>query len=195
VSQFKVITSPSTVTAGKTLTVTVTAQDAYRNKVTNYSGTVHFTSSDLQAGLPANYTFVPGTDNGVHTFTAGVTLKTAGIQTVTVSDTSNGLVLGASGTVTVTPATATHFVISAPASAKKGAPYSFTVTALDAYGNVATGYLGTVHLSSSDAGALLPQNYTFTATNGGVATFSAVLNTVGVQSLTATDTKTKTITG
>ena len=46
-SQFKVITSPSTVTAGKTLTVTVTAQDAYRNKVTNYSGTVHFTSSDL----------------------------------------------------------------------------------------------------------------------------------------------------
>ena len=194
-SQFKVITSPSTVTAGKTLTVTVTAQDAYRNKVTNYSGTVHFTSSDLQAGLPANYTFVPGTDNGVHTFTAGVTLKTAGIQTVTVSDTSNGLVLGASGTVTVTPATATHFVISAPASAKKGAPYSFTVTALDAYGNVATGYLGTVHLSSSDAGALLPQNYTFTATNGGVATFSAVLNTVGVQSLTATDTKTKTITG
>ena len=46
-SQFKVITSPSTVTAGKTLTVTVTAQDAYGNKVTNYSGTVHFTSSDL----------------------------------------------------------------------------------------------------------------------------------------------------
>ena len=135
---------------------------------------------------------MPGTDNGVHTFTAGVTLKTAGIQTVTVSDTSNGLVLGASGTVTVTPATATHFVISAPASAKKGAPYSFTVTALDAYGNVATGYRGTVTFSSSDSKAKFsPTTYTFTAADAGLHTFTngATFNTVGTWSLTVSDKK------
>ena len=43
---------------------------------TNYTGTVHFTSTDSQAGLPGNYTFTSG-DNGVHTFTNGITFKTA----------------------------------------------------------------------------------------------------------------------
>jgi hypothetical protein len=59
---------------------------------------------------------------------------------------------------------------------------------------VATGYMGTVSFTSSDANAVLPATYTFTTNNAGVATFSAILNTVGVQSLTATDTKQKTIT-
>ena len=36
-----------------------------------------------------------------------------------------------------------------------------TVTAVDAYGNVATGYTGTVHFTSSDGQAVLPANYTF----------------------------------
>jgi hypothetical protein len=68
---------------------------------------------------------------------------------------------------------------------------------LDAYGNVATGYVGTVHFTSSDTHAGLPANYTFKASDAGVVTFTteAVLNTVGVQSLTATDTKNSTITG
>ena len=48
--------------------VTVTAQDAYGNTATGYTGTVHFTSSDGQAVLPADYTFAAG-DNGTHTFT------------------------------------------------------------------------------------------------------------------------------
>ena len=52
--------------------------DAFGNTATGYLGTVHFTSSDGPAVLPANYTFIAG-DNGVHTFTT-VTLKTAGTQ-------------------------------------------------------------------------------------------------------------------
>jgi len=47
-----------------------------------------------------------------------------------------------------------------------------TVTAKDAYGNVATGYLGTVHFTSTDANAVLPANYKFTAANAGTHTFS-----------------------
>ena len=41
------------------------------NTVKNYAGTVRFTSSDGQAQLPANYTFVAA-DNGMQIFTRHV---------------------------------------------------------------------------------------------------------------------------
>src|SRR5262249_52659072 len=47
--------------------------------LTGYTGTVHFTSSDPQAILPADYSFVSG-DAGTHIFS--VTLKTLGDQTI-----------------------------------------------------------------------------------------------------------------
>ena len=49
-------------------------------------GTVHFSSSDNTAALPANYTFT-ATDGGQHTFTNKMTLKKKGKQTFTVTDT------------------------------------------------------------------------------------------------------------
>jgi hypothetical protein len=52
---------------------------------TGYRGTVHFSSTDSKATLPANYTF-KSTDNGVHTFT-GLKFKTKGSQTITAVDT------------------------------------------------------------------------------------------------------------
>jgi hypothetical protein len=52
-----------------------------------------------------------------------------------------------------------------------------------------------VQFSSSDPLASLPANYTFTAADAGVHTFSATLNTVGTESLTATDTLSASITG
>src|SRR5205823_3287534 len=61
---------------------------------TTYLGTVHFTSSDTSATLPANYTFTPA-DSGVHRFL--VTLPTTGRQTVTVTDLANGAVTGQAG--------------------------------------------------------------------------------------------------
>src|SRR5260370_1050189 len=79
------VTAPASSAAGAAFNVTVTALDQFNNTVTNYTGTVQFTSSDGQALLPGNYTFVAG-DNGVHTFSNGVTLKTAGSQTVTATD-------------------------------------------------------------------------------------------------------------
>src|SRR5262249_44209407 len=58
----------------------------------------------------------------------------------------------------------------------------------DAGGNVFTDYRGTVHFTSSDPRARLPkEDYTFTADDKGVHTFTAMLNTVGVQSITASD--------
>ncbi|HMF23721.1 MAG TPA: hypothetical protein VKG24_16555, partial [Pseudolabrys sp.] len=79
---------------------------------------------------------------------------------------------------------ATHFAVSAPASATGGTAFSFTVTALTASNNVATGYSGTVHFTSSDGAATLPANATLT---NGVGTFSATLKTAGTQTIAATD--------
>ena len=97
-------------------------------------------------------------------------------------------------TVIVSASTAaTHFsVTTASATATPGTPISFTVTALDASNATATGYAGTVHFTSSDTAAALPANSTLT---NGVGTFQATLNTVGNQTITATDTVTMTITG
>jgi hypothetical protein len=82
-----------------------------------------------------------------------------------------------------------------PSPNQAGVASNFTVTALDAYGNIVTGYSGTIHFTSSDSQASLPANYTFTAADGGVHTFSAMLKTAGSQSLTATDTATGSIAG
>ena len=64
-------------------------------------------------------------------------------------------------------------------------PFNFTVTPLDINNNAVTNYTGTVHFMSSDLTATLPANATFA---GGAATFSATLNSGGLQTITATDT-------
>jgi uncharacterized delta-60 repeat protein len=188
------VSGTATATAGTAATVTVTALDAYGNVATGYTGTMHFTSSDGQATLPGDYTFT-SSDAGTHTFTNGVTLLTAGSQSVTATDTASGSITGALK-VTVSPASASTFLVTGYSSATTaGTDHNFTVTALDAYGNVATGYTGTVHFASSDGQAILPADYTFTGGDAGVHTFSATLKTAGSQSITATDTKTASITG
>jgi uncharacterized repeat protein (TIGR01451 family) len=56
-------------------------------------------------------------------------------------------------------------------------------------------YLGTVHFTSSDAGAVLPSDYTFTATDAGVHTFPFTLTLLGNQTITVTDTRSSGFTG
>jgi hypothetical protein len=182
---------PSSVTAGVAQNVTLTARDAFGNTATGYTGTVQFTSTDLQAGLPANYTFT-GADAGVHTF--AVTLNTPGSQSLTATDTTTGTITGNVST-TVTSAAATHFLVSAPATATAGTSFTVTVSALNASNNVDAGYRGTVHFVSSDGQAILPADYTFTAGDAGTHTFTVTLGTAGSQSITATDVATSTITG
>jgi hypothetical protein len=96
------------VTAGATYTITVTVEDAFGNIAAGYTGTVHFSSSDPQAVLPADYTFT-GADQGTHTFTA--TLQTAGTQSLTATDTVNGWIWGTKTGIAVT---ASGTVVSPP---------------------------------------------------------------------------------
>jgi hypothetical protein len=183
---------PSSVTAGTAGSFTVTAQKPDGTTATNYTGTVHFTSTDAQAGLPADYTFTAA-DAGVHTFSA--TLKTAGTQSITVTDTVTAI-KGTDAGITVSPAAAnTLSVTGFPSPVTAGVAGTLTVTLRDSYGNIATGYTGTVHFTSSDRQASLPANYTFTAADAGVHTFSATLKTAGTQSIIAADSTTASVTG
>ena len=54
-------------------------------------------------------------------------------------------------------------------------------------GSAATGYSGSVSFTSTDAAAVLPAQYTFTAADAGAHDFQITLNTSGMQTLTATD--------
>ncbi|MCC8954085.1 cadherin repeat domain-containing protein [Bradyrhizobium sp. Pear77] len=173
-------------TAGTPGSVVVTALDAFNNVATGYTGTVHFTSSDGSAVLPADATLT----NGVGSFSE--TFDTAGHQTITATDTVSAGITGTSNAETVAGGAATHFVVSIAANGAAGTPGTVTVTALDAFNNVATGYTGTVHFTSTDGSAVLPANMTLT---NGVGSFSETFETVGNQTITATDTLSAGITG
>jgi murein DD-endopeptidase MepM/ murein hydrolase activator NlpD len=187
------LSAPGSAVAGNPFLVTVTVKDIFNNTATGYAGTIHFTSTDASATLPANATLTSGTG----TFIA--TLRTAGPRTLTATDTVTSSITGTSGTATVVAAAATHFGLSAPATATAGALFGVTVTALDAFNNTASGYTGTVHFTKTDtgSGAAVLANYAFVAADAGAHTFPTgfTLVTAGSQALTATDTASNSITG
>jgi len=172
-------------TAGTAVSVTVTAQGTNGILASGYSGTVHFTSTDAQAVLPADSRL----SNGVGTFS--VKFKTAGSQTLTASDTLNSSIANSIG-LGVAAGPATHFSVVTPATDPVGGTFSFTVSAQDAYNNFAASYAGTVHFSSSDVQAKLPPNSPLT---NGAGTFPATLVTQATETITATDSVTPSITG
>jgi predicted secreted protein len=181
------VSAPTTAEAGTAFNMTVTALDPSNNVMTGYTGTVHFTSTDSMAVLPADATLT----NGTGTFSAS--LDTAGNQTITATDTATAAITGTTSTIGVSAATTgTHFVVSAPSATTAGTAFNLTVTAQDPFNNVATGYSGTVHFTSTDAAAVLPADATLT---NGTGVFNATLATVGNQTITATDTVTASITG
>jgi hypothetical protein len=188
-ASFEIFESPTT-TAGAAYSFTVVALTATGSVATGYTGTVHFSSSDVQAALPPDYTFTAA-DGAIHTFTA--TLKTAGTQSISVADTAHPSATG-SLSVSVTPGAVTHFMISGPSSVTKGVGFKITVSSVDYFGNVNPNYRGTVHLSSTDATGGT-QNFTFGSNDKGVHIFSYTLNALGFQTLTIVDTTDSSIFG
>jgi uncharacterized protein (TIGR03382 family) len=87
----------------------------------------------------------------------------------------------------------TYKITDLPASAKAGTPVTFTVTALDAVGQTATGYTGSASFTSSDAQAALPPTTAFTA--GVASNVSITFKTLGKQTVTAKDTVSASIMG
>jgi hypothetical protein len=180
------VTVPGSATAGTAVSITVTALDQFGNTATGYTGTVHFASSDALAVLPAD---APLT-NGTGTF--GATLKTAGNGNITATDTQAASTTGASNAIAVSAAATTHFTVTTLGSVPVGAPFSITVTALDAFGNTAIAYAGTVHFTSTDSAAVLSID---SGLSNGVGIVSATFETGGQQTITATDRTDSSIQG
>jgi hypothetical protein len=101
---------------------------------------------------------------------------------------------GASGHDVVLARLSGALVLSVmPASVTAGSPFSLTVTAVDAGGQVDTGYTGTVHFVASNGRMA---TYTFTTADMGTHTFSGlVLTQAGTVTVTATDTASPSLTG
>ncbi len=171
--------APTTATAGGLTSLTVTATDDSAATTATYQGTVHLTSSDAAAVLPADYTFTTD-DAGSHVFS--VRLMTAGPATVGVVDTARPA-LQASASVSLVPSTLDHFDVALPATVVAGASPSLTVTARDAAGNPILDYGGTVHFASTSAGTKLPADHTFTAADHGAFTTTLALATAGTQTI------------
>jgi hypothetical protein len=116
-----------------------------------------------------------------------------GFATLAISYQAGG---GHQVTLTVVAVTPNRFQVSGfPSPAPPGSTNGFTVTGVDSIGNVVAGYRGTVYFTSSDPQAVLPADYTFTAADAGVHTFSAALYSPGNESITATDTVKTSVTG
>ena len=179
--------------AGLSGSIRVTAKDPYGNTATGYRGTVHFSSTDPAAVLPSGYTFTSA-DAGTRTF--GVTLKTVGTRSVTATDTVTSSIHGAQSSIVVNPGSASRLSVTGfPGTSVAGSTHALAVRVLDAYGNTATSYRGKVHFTSTDPVAVLPADYTFTASDAGTHTFSVTLKTAGAQSVSATDMATVSIKG
>jgi Ca2+-binding RTX toxin-like protein len=112
--------------------------------------------------------------------------------------TNPSIIPGVSLAMMVNPAAMSQLKVSAfPPFVTAGTAYSFTVTAQDPFGNTIPTYRGTVTFTSpTDGAAMLPADYTFTAGDAGQhSNFMATLNTLGLQSITATDTVNSGFTG
>ncbi len=179
---------PSTTAAAQTQYTTVTVYDAFDNVSTVYTGWVRVSGSDPRSGSMVYFT---AANAGVKTIP--VTLYTAGVQSVTISDyyhagvtfTQTGITVtaGAVATISATPLQATT----------AGATQGVTVTGRDIYGNVATTYRGTVTFASTDTLATLPTDYIFTEADAGSHTFPVMFKQSGTQNITIADTTTPVV--
>src|SRR5713101_8303202 len=148
--------------------------------------------------------FSPATGNSNVNGVFVTTVTSTKAETKTFTATANPLlapvVLNDHPSVTFIAGPATHFSVAVSTSPiTAGVADSFTVTALDQFNNVATGYIGTADFSSSDPAAeLTPPNHTFTprtGLNNGVFTASVKFHPAGSQTVTAADHANASITG
>lgn len=165
--------------AGSPVSVTVSALDRKGKVVNGYTGTVHFSSTDLRGALPDDYTFTAA-DGGTHTFS--VLMGTVGAQAITVND---GSLTTKRWAISVKAGPALRLVVTGPDSSTAGVGQRYRVLALDAFDNVATGCTDTVTVHSSDAALAMPAA-SFALVRGTRA-FTANFKTAGIQALSVDD--------
>jgi alpha-tubulin suppressor-like RCC1 family protein len=110
--------------------------------------------------------------------------------TIYVGAQTPGLTPACSALTTISGGNAASLTLAGfPLSTVAGVSHGFTVTAYDSFGNIATGYTGTVTVGSTDgSAAFVPASHTFvSASDHGAFTFSGTLKTVGTQTISGLD--------
>ncbi len=195
------VTLLNTIVAGNTATsggpdISGTIISSGHNLIGNTQGGSGFTTTDL---LNVDPLLGPLQNNGGATPTMALLSGSPAINAGTASAPATdqrgvprvgGVSIGAYQAA-VTP----ELELSGESLAVSGQPFTVTVTAQRPLGGTDTGYTGTVHFTSSDPAAGLPDDYTFTPGDQGQHTFTLTFNTLGTQSVTATDNETPAITG
>jgi hypothetical protein len=188
--------TPSARTASTAFNVTVNAVDANWNLVNTASDTVGITSSDASAVLPPNAALSSGTK------AFSVTFHTAGNQTVTASDVTDG-----SKTANTSPATTVnggaldHYAVTVSSPNNAGVPFTTTVTAQDSFNNTVTTNTATVTLTATgkvqfDSNGDDVYGDNTKALASGVLTIATKDNLAETVNITATaNSKTGTLTG
>ena len=150
------VSAPASAVAGAAFNFTVTAVGSSNATIPGYSGVVHFSSADGAATLPANATLA----NGTGTFTA--TLRTAGNESITATDTVTPSINGISGTIAVAavgPPNTAPMTLSHIGNFVQGQPTALYTIAINNGGSVAGS--GTVSVVDT-----LPVGLTATAIGG-----------------------------
>ncbi len=175
---------PASVAAGQTFPLTVDAEDQFGNLATTYAGTVSIVSPTGVMGTTS-----VNASGGVATFT-GLSIDTAGTYTLKVQDAAQNTVTSSS--ITVTPdvqAAILAWTTEPPAQVQHLSTFGAMLAIEDQYGNLETGYNGsvTVALDSNPTNSTLGGTTTVTA-SGGKAAFSGLTlsNTGGGETLQAT---------
>ncbi|MES2431393.1 MAG: T9SS type A sorting domain-containing protein [Bacteroidota bacterium] len=174
-----------TQTAGASFNIQVTARDLYNNTLSTgantFTGTVGITSGTgtISAGGGTTASFTAGVLSS-----HAVTFTNAGSNTITATLTS-GSETGTSASFTVNGAAVDHFVITNTSNNNittqtAGVAFAIKIVAQDVYNNTATGFTGTVDITSTGtlsggtvtsatftAGVLASQNVTITSVGTG----------------------------
>jgi hypothetical protein len=196
------LSAAASTSAGAGSTVTVTAIDALGNVATGYGGDRPLTFSGAQAaggsaptvngtafGSPTTLTFSAGQATGV------LKLYRAETDAITVSD---GSLTSAGASISVAPGSASSLSLASASQAPAaGASTSLSFIALDAYGNLATGYAGARSLTFAGASVINGNAPTVNGTafgaattltfSGGRSTGAAKLYRAGAVTITASD--------
>lgn len=188
-SKLTYLQQPTTTTAGQPITpaVRIGIVDQFGN-LTNSTAAVTIALGNNPTSTQLNGTLTVNAIGGVATF-SNLSINKAGTGYTLVA-TSTGLTSATSNAFNIVGGAAVRFVITAPTRVANGTSFQVTITAQDQFGNVATGYTGTISFSSASPGLTLPGNQTFTAADAGVKRVNIGVRRVGLALVTVRDTAT-----
>ena len=174
----------ASVVAGTALSVEISLLDKNDKLAPTSPATpVIFTAIDIDsdAAIPLQGTTQGTTAQGKLTVSTLLVTLAGGPYALEVS--AVGLQTMRSTPFTVAPGMLQGVGVVAPAQVVAGVPFAAQVGGVDAFGNIAPAFVGSVQLSSSDPNGSVPPQVNVAASDAGAHSVSLTLNTAGAQML------------